>query len=105
MSIPVFVAGRLVEPQDAENVLASGSADFISLGRALYADPHWCKKAFGDIKAPIRRCVACNVCHDRLSGEKDVTCVQNPMMGTEFEQLPLAEPHLYGKRKIGRAHV
>lgn len=94
VSIPVFVAGRLVEPQDAENVLESGSADFISLGRALYADPHWCLKAFGQVKAPIRRCIACNVCHDRLSAEKDVSCVQNPMMGTEFEMLVHAEPHL-----------
>ncbi len=95
VSIPVFVAGRIVEPQDAENVLASGSADFISLGRALYADPHWVLKAFGNIKAPIRRCIACNVCHDRLSAERDVSCVQNPVMGTEFESLALTEPHLF----------
>jgi 2,4-dienoyl-CoA reductase-like NADH-dependent reductase (Old Yellow Enzyme family)/NADPH-dependent 2,4-dienoyl-CoA reductase/sulfur reductase-like enzyme len=94
VSIPVFVAGRIVEPQDAEAVLASGSADFISLGRALYADPHWCLKAFGEVDAPIRQCIACNVCHDRLSAERDVTCVQNPLMGTAFETLPLAEPQL-----------
>lgn len=92
--IPVFVAGRIVEPADAEAVLASGSADFISLGRALYADPHWCLKAFGEVDAPIRQCIACNVCHDRLSAERDVTCVQNPLMGTAFETLPLAEPQL-----------
>lgn len=95
VSIPVIVAGRIVDPQDAENVLASGSADFISLGRALYADPHWCLKAFGEVQAPIRPCIACNVCHDRLSSEKDVSCIQNPMMGTEFESLPLAEAQLY----------
>ena len=95
VSIPVIVAGRIVEPADAEGVLASGSADFISLGRALYVDPHWCLKAFGQIKAPVRPCIACNVCHDRLSSEKDVSCVQNPMMGTAFESLELAEPQLF----------
>ena len=95
VSIPVIVAGRIVEPADAEGVLASGSADFISLGRALYVDPHWCLKAFGQIKAPVRPCIACNVCHDRLSAEKDVSCVQNPMMGTAFESLELAEPQLF----------
>ena len=100
VSIPVFVAGRIVEPEDAEAVLQSGSADFISLGRALYADPYWCAKAFGTIAAPIRRCIACNVCHDRLSAEKDVSCVQNPMMGTEFESLGQAEPHLAKKRNL-----
>ena len=98
VSIPIFVAGRLVEPEDAEAVLRSGSADFISLGRALYADPYWCAKAFGEVDAPIRRCIACNVCHDRLSAEKDVSCVQNPMIGTEFESLEQAEPQLVEKR-------
>ena len=94
LAIPAFVAGRIVTPEDAEAVLASGSADFISLGRALYADAHWCQKAFGDIKAPIRECIACNVCFERLTLEKDVACVQNPVIGTEFERLEYAEPHL-----------
>jgi len=100
LGIPSLVAGRIVTPEDAEAVLASGSADFISLGRALYADPHWCAKAFGQIDAPIRECIACNVCFERLTLEKDVACVTNPMIGTEFEGLEYAEPHL-AKRKAG----
>lgn len=103
--IPVFVAGRIVEPQDAEDMLASGSADFVSIGRALYADPHWCGKAFGQIRAPIRQCIACNVCFERLTLEKDVCCVQNPMIGTEFEALPYAEPQLFPAPKDGRLRV
>ncbi|MFM9969756.1 MAG: FAD-dependent oxidoreductase [Burkholderiales bacterium] len=100
VSIPVFVAGRIVDPADAEAVLASGSADFISLGRALYADAHWCAKAFGEIKAPIRKCIACNVCFERLTVEKDVSCVQNPMLGTEFESLEYSEPQLFPERRV-----
>ena len=95
LGIPVFVAGRIVEPADAEAVLESGSADFISLGRALYSDPHWCLKAFGAVQAPIRQCIACNVCFERLTLEKDVCCVQNPMIGTEFESLEHLEPQLF----------
>jgi 2,4-dienoyl-CoA reductase-like NADH-dependent reductase (Old Yellow Enzyme family)/thioredoxin reductase len=95
VGIPVFVAGRMVQPEDAERVLASGAADFVSIGRALYADPHWAAKAFGRIDAPIRACIACNVCFERLTLEKDVACVQNPMMGTEFERLEYAEPQLH----------
>ena len=94
VSIPVFVAGRLVDPEDAEAVLASGSADFVSVGRALYTDPHWCLKAFGRLDAPIRKCIACNVCFERLTLEKDVACVHNPVIGTEFEALEYAEPQL-----------
>jgi 2,4-dienoyl-CoA reductase-like NADH-dependent reductase (Old Yellow Enzyme family)/thioredoxin reductase len=95
VSIPVFVAGRLVDPADAEAALADESCDFVSIGRALYTDPHWCLKAFGQVKAPIRKCIACNVCFERLTLEKDVSCVHNPMIGTEFEALEYAEPHLF----------
>jgi NADPH-dependent 2,4-dienoyl-CoA reductase/sulfur reductase-like enzyme len=95
VSIPCLVAGRIVDPADAEAVLASGSADFISLGRALYADAHWCLKAFGKAQAPIRSCIACNVCFERLTLEKDVACVHNPVIGTEFEALEHAEPQLF----------
>jgi 2,4-dienoyl-CoA reductase-like NADH-dependent reductase (Old Yellow Enzyme family)/thioredoxin reductase len=95
VGIPVFVAGRMVQPEDAERMLAGGSADFVSIGRALYSDPHWALKAFGKVDAPIRACIACNVCFERLTLEKDVACVQNPMMGTEFESLEYAEPHLF----------
>ncbi|MFH1603281.1 MAG: FAD-dependent oxidoreductase, partial [Pseudomonadota bacterium] len=105
VGIPVFVAGRIVEAADAEQVLASGSADFVSIGRALYADPHWALKAFGQIKAPIRQCIACNVCFERLTLEKDVCCVQNPMVGTEFEALEYAEPQLFPPPPAPRRRV
>lgn len=93
--IPVLVAGRVVDSDDAEALLRDGCADFISIGRALYADPHWCLKAFGRVRAPIRKCIACNICFERLTLEKDVACVHNPMIGTEFEALEHAEPQLF----------
>ncbi len=99
VTIPVLVAGRVVAPEDAEKLLHDGCADFISVGRALYADPHWCAKAFGQVKAPIRKCIACNVCFERLTLEKDVACVHNPVIGTEFETLEHAEPQLFPERK------
>lgn len=104
VSIPVLVAGRLVDPADAEAVLASGSADFVSVGRALYADAHWCLKAFGEVRAPIRKCIACNVCFERLTLEKDVSCVQNPALGTEFEALEFSEPQLFPERQAAAAY-
>jgi 2,4-dienoyl-CoA reductase-like NADH-dependent reductase (Old Yellow Enzyme family)/thioredoxin reductase len=95
VNIPVFVAGRVVDPADAEALLRDGCTDFVSVGRALYADPHWCLKAFGKVDAPIRGCIACNVCFERLTLEKDVACVHNPVIGTEFEALEHAEPQLF----------
>jgi len=103
VSIPVFIAGRIVDPADAEVLLHDGCADFVSVGRALYTDPHWCLKAFGQVQAPIRKCIACNVCFERLTLEQDVSCVHNPMMGTEFEALEAAEPQLFSERKTTNA--
>ncbi|MBO0765927.1 MAG: FAD-dependent oxidoreductase, partial [Hyphomicrobiaceae bacterium] len=97
VGIPVIIAGRIVSPEDAEGVLEAGSADFISLGRALIADPHWTLKALGEVSAPIRPCISCNVCFERLTLERDVACVQNPMVGTEFEELLRLEPQLAGQ--------
>jgi NADH dehydrogenase FAD-containing subunit len=105
LNIPVMVAGRIVDPADAERMLQEGSADFVSVGRALYADPHWCKKAFGQLNVPIRSCIACNVCFERLTLEKDVSCVQNPMIGTEFEALEFAEPQLFNTHRVNPARV
>jgi 2,4-dienoyl-CoA reductase-like NADH-dependent reductase (Old Yellow Enzyme family)/NADPH-dependent 2,4-dienoyl-CoA reductase/sulfur reductase-like enzyme len=106
VNIPVIMAGRILTPEDAEGVLREGSADFIALCRALVADPHWCLKAFGEVKRPIRHCISCNVCFERLTLELDVACVQNPLMGTEFETLDKLEPGLGGcKRKDTRVLV
>jgi 2,4-dienoyl-CoA reductase-like NADH-dependent reductase (Old Yellow Enzyme family)/thioredoxin reductase len=96
VGVPVIMAGRILTPEDAEGVLRAGSADYIALCRALVADPHWCLKAFGEVKRPIRHCISCNVCFERLTLELDVACVQNPLVGTEFETLAKLEPGLEG---------
>jgi 2,4-dienoyl-CoA reductase-like NADH-dependent reductase (Old Yellow Enzyme family)/NADPH-dependent 2,4-dienoyl-CoA reductase/sulfur reductase-like enzyme len=105
LRIPVIIAGRIITPDDAETILQAGSADFISLGRALIADPHWCLKAFGEIDAAIRPCISCNVCLERLSLERDVACVQNPLVGTEFESLEALEPQLVRRQPRPRKRV
>jgi 2,4-dienoyl-CoA reductase-like NADH-dependent reductase (Old Yellow Enzyme family)/thioredoxin reductase len=97
LDIPVIIAGRIIDPEDAEAVLANGSADFVSLGRALFADPYWPLKAMGKLDRPIRKCISCNVCFERLTLELDVSCVQNPLVGTEFEDTRIAEPAYPGR--------
>ena len=48
VSIPVIGSGALVSPDMGAEVIASGSADFISLGRAMLADPDWGTKDQGE---------------------------------------------------------
>ncbi|HCP45715.1 MAG TPA: NADPH-dependent 2,4-dienoyl-CoA reductase, partial [Deltaproteobacteria bacterium] len=45
VSIPLVTSNRINMPQVAEDVLASGAADMVSMARPLLADPHWVKKA------------------------------------------------------------
>lgn len=94
VGIPTIMAGRVIDPEDAEGILQAGSADFVAVCRALVADAWWPRKAFGEIKTPIRKCISCNVCFERLTLERDVACVTNPMVGLEYERIESAEPQL-----------
>lgn len=92
VTIPVITVGRINSPEIAEAILARGDADFVATGRALTADPQWPRKAMEGRTEDIRQCVACNMgCMGRLSQQLDVTCTQNPWVGTEFEAgIPIA---------------
>ena len=94
VGIPTIMAGRVIDPEDAEGILQAGSADFVAVCRALVADAYWPRKAFGEISTPIRKCISCNVCFERLTLERDVACVTNPMVGLEYERIESAEPQL-----------
>ena len=52
------------------------------------------REGVGEVAAPVRVCISCNICFERLSRERDVSCVQNPLIGTEFETLACLEPHV-----------
>lgn len=101
LGIPTIMAGRVIDAEDAEGILQAGSADFVAVCRALVADAYWPRKAFGEIATPIRKCISCNVCFERLTLERDVACVANPMVGTEFEHIEMAEPQLRKERPKG----
>ena len=103
LGIPTIMAGRIIDAEDAEGILQAGSADFVAVCRALVADAYWPRKAFGEIATPIRKCISCNVCFERLTLERDVSCVANPMVGTEFERSENAEPQLRRKGTPRRA--
>jgi len=85
VSIPVVSTGRYDTPGIAEHVLAEGHADFISMGRAMIADPDLPKKAMESRPDDIRPCIACDQgCIDRWVAALDITCVANPETGREL---------------------
>lgn len=99
VSIPVIASGSLVTPEIAEEILASGSADFVSLGRAMLADPAWAEKARTGRTLEIVPCIRCNDgCLFRgLDAGRSTGCTVNPSMAEEgrFPVLPVTTARRY----------
>jgi len=67
VSVPVAVAGRIDDLQLAEEILASGKADLVAMGRALLADPDLIEKSRSGRLGEIRHCIGCNVCYRSIA--------------------------------------
>lgn len=81
VKVPVIAVGRLGDPDQAEQAVATGKADFIALGRTLIAEPEWVEKLRRG--EPQRRCLACNTCINEMRGGSQLRCVVNGMAGQE----------------------
>jgi 2,4-dienoyl-CoA reductase-like NADH-dependent reductase (Old Yellow Enzyme family)/thioredoxin reductase len=86
VKVPVTVVGRINDPWLADNIIASGDADLVGMGRASLADPHMPNKAKEGKFEDIRRCFGCDVgCIGVLLTDNPITCVLNPELGYEYE--------------------
>ncbi len=83
--LPLGMAGRLNSPAIIEEVLAQGTCDFVSLARAIHADPAFVGGVLRGER--YRPCIACNVCIDNL-GLGQVTCTVNPAVGRSRVPVP-----------------
>lgn len=82
---PVFVAGRINQPQTAEQVLASGQADMCGMTRAMICDPEMPLKAAAGRVDDIRACIACNqACIGHFHKGYPISCIQHPETGREL---------------------
>lgn len=86
VTVPVIATGRIVDPVQADRIVADGLADLCVMNRALIADPHFPNKARANALDDIRQCMGYNEgCIDRIYTGRGVTCVQNPVIGRERE--------------------
>ncbi|TCC58503.1 NADPH-dependent 2,4-dienoyl-CoA reductase [Kribbella pittospori] len=91
VTIPVVTSNRINLPQVAEEVLARGDADLISMARPFLADPEWVLKATTDRADEINVCIACNqACLDHVFAKRKASCMVNPRAAreTELQLLP-----------------
>jgi 2,4-dienoyl-CoA reductase (NADPH2) len=79
VSIPLIATNRINTPEVAEQVLASGQADMVSMARPFLADPLFVQKAAQGKADQINTCIGCNqACLDHTFGGKITSCLVNP---------------------------
>ncbi len=85
VQVPVMVAGRINQPQEAERVLELGQADACVMTRALICDPLLPVKASDGRTDEIRACVGCNqACIGHFHAGYPISCIQYPESGREL---------------------
>jgi len=86
VAIPLITTNRINMPDVAEDILADGAADMVSMARPLLADPEWASKAKAGRGDRINTCIACNqACLDHVFQNKHASCLVNPRACHETE--------------------
>ena len=86
LSIPLITTNRINTPEVAEDVLANGHADMVSMARPFLADENFVNKAAEDKSDEINTCIGCNqACLDHVFQQKRASCLVNPAACYETE--------------------
>ncbi|MEX2628960.1 MAG: FAD-dependent oxidoreductase [Tistlia sp.] len=86
VAIPVTASNRINLPEDAEQLVASGRADLVSMARPFLADPAFVEKMSRGRADLINICIACNqACLDHYFTGRAITCLVNPRAARELE--------------------
>ena len=84
VDVPVVASNRINTADTAEQVLAAGQADMVSMARPLLADADFVAKAAAGEADRINVCIGCNqACLDHIFSRKTVSCLVNPRAGNE----------------------
>ncbi len=93
IGIPLIISNRINAPDVAEEILASGDADMVSMARPFLADSDFVRKAAAGRPDTINTCIACNqACLDFIFTGQPTSCLVNPRAGRELEFLQMPAP-------------
>lgn len=96
VSIPVIASNRINMPAQAEEIIANGTADMVSMARPFLADPEFVNKAAAGRVDEINTCIACNqACLDHTFSNQRASCLVNPRAAHETELV-------YNKKPIAK---
>jgi 2,4-dienoyl-CoA reductase (NADPH2) len=86
VSVPLVTSNRINTPEVAEQLLAEGRADMVSMARPFLADPEFVAKARADRAETINTCIGCNqACLDHTFSGRITSCLVNPRACHETE--------------------
>lgn len=86
VAVPLVTTNRINTPEIAEQLLADGAADMVSLARPLLADPDFVAKAAAEQSDAINTCIGCNqACLDHTFNLQITSCLVNPRACHETE--------------------
>jgi 2,4-dienoyl-CoA reductase (NADPH2) len=86
LPVPVVTSNRINTPEVAEEILAAGDADMVSMARPLLADADFVNKAEANKSDLINTCIACNqACLDHIFNGQLTSCLVNPRACHELE--------------------
>lgn len=85
VSIPVATIGALNDPEQMEEIIASGKADVVYMARALLADPFLPRKVMENRDDEIVKCLRCFTCMAERAATSTRRCTVNPLIGREIE--------------------
>ncbi|MFF9349222.1 FAD-dependent oxidoreductase [Streptomyces sp. NPDC014734] len=86
VSVPLVTSNRVNTPELAEEILASGRADLVSMARPFLADPDFVAKAAEGRADAINTCIGCNqACLDHVFSGRITSCLVNPRACHETE--------------------
>lgn len=82
--IKVAVVGAIMNPDEAEKLIADGDVDLVAFGRSFIADPFWPKKAMNGQEEDIVPCIRCLQCYHISTNRRNVGCSVNPHYHNEM---------------------
>jgi len=86
VKIPLITTNRINDPQVAEDVIARGDADMVSMARPFLADAEFVNKAAAGRADAINTCIACNqACLDHIFSRQLCSCLVNPFACHELD--------------------
>ena len=89
VSVPVATIGGLSDPEQMEEIIASGKADVVYMGRQLLADPFLPQKVMEGRDDEIIHCMRCFVCMSERAATGTRRCAVNPIIGREDEGMEI----------------